>query len=418
MPIGLSWPARMRLIASYSKILMRCCYLYEKSPKKTRELEDIVKQLREVYEFPQGGNRPVRSQGSRWISHKRKALQRVVDRYGAYISHLIALSEDSSVKADEKARIRGYLRTWTRYSSIVGCAMYVDILKPPSLLSMSLQGSKLDVVLGIKNTLKSLTELKNLEKKDPFEWPSVKLLLRKIENEGEKKLFQGAELQNFNDSVQLKLKQDTLHDLTELNAKMKERLMWSDVKLLRALLVFLETQSWVKQLHNTSRTVVTSDSEDNNLSDNDDDQVLSEVKESVDYLASHFRIPLEAKGVVIASLQDEVEDAVEYARRYLDICRTEYQIVWYKLHSCPDMGKWPNILKLCALAFSLPFSNGRLEQIFSMKFVKNSRRVNLDNDTLNDLLEIYIEGPPLSSFCPDVAIELWWSDCGGLIVVV
>lgn len=375
-----------KLFKDVDEMLLRLFYLYEKSPKKTRELEDIVKELREVYEFPQGGNRPVRSQGSRWINHKRKALQRVVDRYGAYISHLIALSEDSSVKADEKARIRGYLRTWTRYSSIVGCAMYVDILKPPSLLSMSLQGSKLDVVLGIKNTLKSLTELKNLEKKDPFEWPSVKLLLRKMENEGEKKLFQGAELQNFNDSVQLKLKQDAQHDLTELNAKMKERLMWSDVKLLRALLVFLETQSWVKQLHNTSRTMVTSDSEDDNLSDNDDDQVLSEVKESVDYLASHFRIPLEAKGVVIASLQDEVEDAVEYARRYLDICRTEYQKVWYKLHSCPDMGKWPNILKLCALAFSLPFSNGRVEQIFSsMKFVKNSRRVNLENDTLNDL---------------------------------
>jgi len=86
--------------------------------------------------------------------------------------------------------------------------MYVDILKLSSLLSMSLQGSKLDVVLGIKNTLKSLTELKNLEKKDPFEWLSVKLLLWKVENEGEKKLYQGAELQNFNESVQLKLKQD------------------------------------------------------------------------------------------------------------------------------------------------------------------------------------------------------------------
>ena len=36
------------------------------------------------------------------------------------------LSEDSSVKADERARIKGYLRTWTRYSSIVGCAMYVN----------------------------------------------------------------------------------------------------------------------------------------------------------------------------------------------------------------------------------------------------------------------------------------------------
>ena len=35
----------------------------------------------------------------------------------------------------------------------------------------------------------------------------------------------------------------------------------------------------------------------------------------------------------------------------------------------------------------------------------------MQSDTLNDLLEIYVEGPTLSSFCPDQAIELWWSDC-------
>lgn len=35
----------------------------------------------------------------------------------------------------------------------------------------------------------------------------------------------------------------------------------------------------------------------------------------------------------------------------------------------------------------------------------------MQGDTLNDLLEIYVEGPPLSSFCPDEAIELWWHDC-------
>ena len=57
---------------------------------------------------------------------------------------------------------------------IVSCAMYVDILKSPSLPNMVLQGNKLDVVLGIKNTSKSLTKLKNLEKKDPFKWLSVK----------------------------------------------------------------------------------------------------------------------------------------------------------------------------------------------------------------------------------------------------
>jgi len=64
--------------------------------------------------------------------------------------------------------------TCITFNCIVGCAMYVDILKSPSLPNMVLQGNKLDVVLGIKNTSKSLTELKNLEKKDPFKWLSVK----------------------------------------------------------------------------------------------------------------------------------------------------------------------------------------------------------------------------------------------------
>ena len=59
------------------------------------------------------------------------------------------------------------------------------------------------------------------------------------------------------------------------------------------------------------------------------------------------------------------------------------------------------------LAFSLLYLI-----FFSMKFVKNLRRANLENNTLHKwLVEIYIEEPPLSSFCPDVAIELWWSDC-------
>ena len=58
-------------------------YYHSKSPKKSRELSDIVEDLNEVFEFPKCGNLPVRSQGSRWINHKRKALQRFIDRYDA-----------------------------------------------------------------------------------------------------------------------------------------------------------------------------------------------------------------------------------------------------------------------------------------------------------------------------------------------
>ena len=44
--------------------------------------------LKEVFELPKSDNVSVRSQGSRRIYHKHKALQRVLDRIGTYISHL------------------------------------------------------------------------------------------------------------------------------------------------------------------------------------------------------------------------------------------------------------------------------------------------------------------------------------------
>ena len=341
-----------KLFKDIDEMLLRLYYLYEKSPKKTRELGDIVEDLKEVFELPKSGNVPVRSQGSRWINHKRKALQRVVDRYGAYINHLTTLTEDRSVKAEDRARLKGYLRKWMQYKTILGCAMYVDILKPPSLLSLSLQGCELDTVLGIKNILKSIAALKSLAKQDPREWLTVKLLLGRIKDEGGEKLYQGAALKNYSPAVQEKSKQDALLDLTGLDEKMRERLKWSDTKLLRSLLVFLETQTWAKR---SRPPVADSDSED----DIDEDSSLAEVQESVQHIATHFRLPLEAKGVSLISLPDEVEEAVEYARTYLDINRTEYRKVWYKLYSCPDARKWPNILSLCELGFSLPFSNGK-----------------------------------------------------------
>ena len=64
-----------QLFQDLLEMLMRLYYLYEKSPKKSRKVADIVSDLKEVFNFPDGGNLPVRSQGSRWIAYKRKALQ-------------------------------------------------------------------------------------------------------------------------------------------------------------------------------------------------------------------------------------------------------------------------------------------------------------------------------------------------------
>ena len=90
-----------KLFKDIEEMLLRLYYRYDKSLKKTQELGEILKDLKEVFELPKSGILPVWSQGLRWISHKRKAVQCVVDCYGGYISHLtMILAEDSSFKAE------------------------------------------------------------------------------------------------------------------------------------------------------------------------------------------------------------------------------------------------------------------------------------------------------------------------------
>jgi len=60
----------------------------------------------------------------------------------------------TAVKPADKAKLKGYLKKWADYKVLYGCSLYADILKPVSLLSLTLQGNDLDIVLGIKNILK------------------------------------------------------------------------------------------------------------------------------------------------------------------------------------------------------------------------------------------------------------------------
>ena len=119
-------------------------------------------------------------------------------------------------------------------------------MKPPSILSLVLQDLDLDIVSAIKQTLKTSESLKSLMKQDPLLWPAVKSILDKVQDDGEK-TYQGAVLKNFSTATLDSCKKQALADIKRLEDNMRQRLEWSDVELLRALLVFIETQSWMKR---------------------------------------------------------------------------------------------------------------------------------------------------------------------------
>ena len=116
-----------------------------------------------------------------------------------------------------------------------------------------------------------------------------------------------------------------------LEENMRERLAWSNVKLLRAILVFLDTQTW--------RPLSAVSGESDSESESSNDKSLAEVTVAVDLIATTFREPLEAVGVNLLTLQDQITEVVEYARNYLSIETEDYHKVWYKLHVCPDSNR-------------------------------------------------------------------------------
>ena len=172
--------------------------------------------------------------------------------------------------------------------------------------------------------------LKSLSELAPIEWPTVKLVKR-LKDVDDQKEYQGVVLQNF-DSTLEQCKKHVMDDICRLEQKIKERLEWSDIQLMRSILVFLETQNWQKSFRQSKD----SNDDHDGMLDLDD---FAEVRAAVEYIISIFRIPLEAKGKCVALIQDEVEDVVSYARKYLPIGSENYHKTWYKLHTSPDSSR-------------------------------------------------------------------------------
>ena len=63
------------------------------------------------------------------------------------MQHLESLSCDpSSVKADDKAKLKGYLRKWKNAKMFTYSCLFIDLLQPPGTLSTAFQEIDIDAV--------------------------------------------------------------------------------------------------------------------------------------------------------------------------------------------------------------------------------------------------------------------------------
>ena len=167
----------------------------------------------------------------------------------------------------------------------------------------------------------------------------------------------------------------------------KARLGWSDLQLMRDILLILNTQGWEKLIKEKYH--------------------LEELLQ----LISRFKIPLDGAGADTEEIYKEFEEIMEYAVNFISLSTLDYSSVWWRLFHCPSRSEWSNALILIELLFSLPASNGKVERVFSTSnVIKVEKRSLLSNESLDDLLMINTDKVPLSKFNADSAIQLWWRD--------
>lgn len=230
-----------------NEMLLRLYYVYEKSPKKCRELEDIISDLRECLVFNDSGIRPIRASGSRWITHKVNATKRVISKFGAYTSHLVALSEDSSVQASDRAKLRGYYNKWVDVKYVLGCAVFVDLLAPCMIFSKCMQSDEVDILGTLTSLLRTLKETDKLSSTSLDQWPTYVATLRKCTEEDSSKVYQCQQLKRFSEAEQLYTSHYEVY-CSRVSQCIKSRLSWSDLQLLRDIIFMLSPQGWEKAL--------------------------------------------------------------------------------------------------------------------------------------------------------------------------
>lgn len=139
---------------------MRIYSLYRRSSKKWKELKALGETLEEHVV------KPTRSQGTRWINHRRKALAALASNYRCVIAHLLKEQEESG---PDKAKLKSYCRQLTSSKFVLHVAVYKDILAELSELSLDFQADELSLSSVRSRVMASQTALLRLrEKPGPY----------------------------------------------------------------------------------------------------------------------------------------------------------------------------------------------------------------------------------------------------------
>ena len=185
------------VFSTVDTFITKLYYLYQKSPKRLRCLRELTEANEKT--IP----KPTKAGGTRWLDFKYNAIKNVLENYGIYLQHIEDLANNDS-QPKKREELKGHLKKWKEASVFIHMAIYLDVLLPLRRLSLSLQPEFHDPVKQIKRVQEftwTMSKLKILIETSLGEGSEVityyKKLLKDVKSVKESFEYQNIVLHNY-----------------------------------------------------------------------------------------------------------------------------------------------------------------------------------------------------------------------------
>lgn len=312
---------------------------------------------------------PGRVEGTRWLSHRCRALKGLERNYPVVIAHM---EEVAGEQKTDGAKVCGWLKKITSYRFLLHLALYIDVLEELSHLSLLFQrdGATLTGVgSGIHASMEVLNDMQNNH--------GYKLWSMQQEcKNGEYKSVNvtGLDIQRTFDETVVSLIQPVLDCLEERFGE------FSTDKVFNAMCV-LDPSNWPEE----------------DTSYGEDDVWL---------LLQHFQDVITAKGCDMDLAMAEWSRLKKMVRRRNV---QNGQQLTSRLSESSWAEEFPNLTHLYEIIEVMPLATAKVERAFPlMNHGKSNWRNQLSTDTLNQLMLISLEGPPEDQVNLQPAVDRWF----------
>ena len=366
-------------------MLMKLYYLYQKSPKRYRKL----KELSVAYE--KYITKPTKAHGTRWIDHKYRAMERVLDNDGPYIAHLESPCHTDS-QALKRAELVGQAKKWKDATYPMYMAIYLDILSPICSISVAMQSDFHDPVKVVKRikefrwTMAKLVLDEALDKEGSALTHFTKLMKEIKVKENGKHEYQGVQLKYYNRSFQ-SVKDHYLINVLNICECVEQRF---DSPIFQSVESVLDIFTWPI-----------------------DGNCGQFGNKGIDRLVNHYKDLLNLNGCEVSKVSEEwltlKAHVIPIVKNHKKV---KYHQIWKKVFENSDLKKeYENVLHVIKVLLIIPFTNAKVERLFSrINRVKAIKRNRLGRDHLDLHLRVGEEGPDIEEFDPDIKIDLWFSE--------